>query len=139
MLATARKRIPVARARAEELPFANASFDTVLFVTSLTFIPGYARAIAEAYRVLRENGRLVAVVLNTASRYFQQRYAKKGYVWKNIRHTATADIEACIAQTFSVEKRGLFCIEGEDLRERGEAAVFGLTGIKEGVRGLETV
>ncbi|WP_239677556.1 class I SAM-dependent methyltransferase [Natronosporangium hydrolyticum] len=44
---------------AQALPFADASFDTVVCTLSLCAIPDHARAIAEMARVLRPGGRLL--------------------------------------------------------------------------------
>jgi SAM-dependent methyltransferase len=43
----------------EQLPFAEASFDCVVSTFTLCSIPDAARAVAEAYRVLRPGGRLL--------------------------------------------------------------------------------
>ena len=45
---------------ATALPFANETFDTVTFCLVLCTIPDDARAVAEAVRVLRPGGRIVA-------------------------------------------------------------------------------
>ncbi len=45
------------------LPFEDASFDTVTFVACLNHIPERREAMAEAYRVLRPGGRLVATMI----------------------------------------------------------------------------
>ncbi len=44
---------------AQDLPFANASFDTVVCTLGLCTIPDDRRAVAEAARVLRPGGRLL--------------------------------------------------------------------------------
>jgi len=72
MLALARRRAEELRAQgggptivelrqgdAQALPFADASFDTVVCTLALCTIPNDRRAIAEAYRVLRPGGRLL--------------------------------------------------------------------------------
>lgn len=49
----------VLRARAEELPFADASFDTAVSTLVLCTVESPARALAELHRVLRPGGRLL--------------------------------------------------------------------------------
>ena len=44
---------------AETLPFASASFDTVIFALTLCTIPDPVSALREAHRVLRDDGRLL--------------------------------------------------------------------------------
>jgi SAM-dependent methyltransferase len=61
MLALARRRLPEAAARlvlgrAEELAFADASFDAVAALGSLEYADDLARAVAELARVLRPAG-----------------------------------------------------------------------------------
>lgn len=51
--------LSLAQARAEALPFADATFDRVLAVTVLCFVPRPDAAIAEMVRVLRPGGRIV--------------------------------------------------------------------------------
>jgi ArsR family transcriptional regulator len=69
MIAAARKRLGAVRgARFEvgdvqELPFEAGSFDVVMLFNVLTCLAEPARAIAEAARVLRADGRLVVVTL----------------------------------------------------------------------------
>ncbi|MCS7245499.1 MAG: methyltransferase domain-containing protein [candidate division WOR-3 bacterium] len=60
MLKLAKERyIKVVKAKAENLPFKNNSFDLVLIVVSICFIKYPFLALKEAYRVLRNGGRVV--------------------------------------------------------------------------------
>jgi ubiquinone/menaquinone biosynthesis C-methylase UbiE len=68
MLTRARKRaaalgrkLTVEQARAEELPFEDNSFDTVLVTLTLCTVQEPARALAEARRVLKPGGAVVFV------------------------------------------------------------------------------
>jgi ubiquinone/menaquinone biosynthesis C-methylase UbiE len=68
MLAIARDRarrlghpVTLREGDAEALPFADASFDTVLCTFGLCAIPGPAAAVGEMVRVLRPGGRLILV------------------------------------------------------------------------------
>jgi ubiquinone/menaquinone biosynthesis C-methylase UbiE len=53
--------VEVAEAAAEALPFADGSFDSVVFVCTLCTVVDPDRALAEARRVLKPAGRLVAL------------------------------------------------------------------------------
>jgi ubiquinone/menaquinone biosynthesis C-methylase UbiE len=48
------------RADARSLPFADGTFDVVVFDSTLSHVPQPERALAEAFRVLRPDGRLAA-------------------------------------------------------------------------------
>jgi ubiquinone/menaquinone biosynthesis C-methylase UbiE len=52
---------------AASLPYAEGSFDLVLSVTALEFMPDPIQAVSEMMGVLRPGGRLVVAVLNRAS------------------------------------------------------------------------
>lgn len=65
MLSLARTRLPVVRAAAERLPFADASFDGALVVAVLDFAEDPARVLAQARRVAR--GRVAVIGLCSTS------------------------------------------------------------------------
>ncbi len=68
MLALAAARgVKAVRARAEALPFAAASFDHALAVTTLCFVDSPPHMLTEARRVLRPGGRLVIGFIDRAS------------------------------------------------------------------------
>ncbi|MDH5632729.1 MAG: class I SAM-dependent methyltransferase [Gammaproteobacteria bacterium] len=73
MLAVASQRnLHVAQALAESLPFRDASFDCLLFVTSLCFVRSVEAALAEAVRVLRPGGALIIGMINADSQLGRQ-------------------------------------------------------------------
>ncbi|MGQ9853496.1 MAG: class I SAM-dependent methyltransferase [Candidatus Oleimicrobiaceae bacterium] len=49
------------RASAEALPFADGSFDLLVAVSALEFVPDLARGCAEMHRVLKNSGRLIVI------------------------------------------------------------------------------
>jgi SAM-dependent methyltransferase len=49
--------------RSDDLPFSDASFDTVTFVACLNHISERAGALIEAFRLLRPNGRVVVTMI----------------------------------------------------------------------------
>lgn len=60
-LSQARVPVELADAAAEALPFDDASFDAVVFTCALCTVADLDRALAEARRVLRPDGRLVVL------------------------------------------------------------------------------
>lgn len=57
-------RVPLSVFGAEQLPFADASFDLVLLFEALYYVPNPAEFFAEARRVLRPGGRLLIATAN---------------------------------------------------------------------------
>jgi ubiquinone/menaquinone biosynthesis C-methylase UbiE len=68
MLALAAARgIEVVQGVAEDLPFAPASFDHALVVTTICFVDSPGRMLAEAYRVLNPGGSFVIGLIDRES------------------------------------------------------------------------
>lgn len=65
------------RGVAEALPFGSATFDTALVVTTMCFVDDVGRALREARRVLRPDGRLVVGFIDEDSPVGQQYQAGK--------------------------------------------------------------
>jgi ubiquinone/menaquinone biosynthesis C-methylase UbiE len=64
MLQIARERgIIAVRARAENLPFPDESFDGILLALTLCFIEDHPKALRECFRVLRPGGSLLAGII----------------------------------------------------------------------------
>jgi len=60
-------RVTWEQGQAEDLPFADGTFDLVLSVTTLEFVRDPARSLAEMARVTAPGGRMVVAVLNAHS------------------------------------------------------------------------
>jgi len=66
-------RVTLVTADAGELPFADSSFDLVLSVTTLEFVPRPEKALSEMWRVTCPGGRMVVAVLNVWSPWARAR------------------------------------------------------------------
>jgi len=128
MLYFARKRIDVIKADSSLIPLKDSSVDGVIFITSLEFMDDYRKSIEEAERILKRNGRIVAIILNTSSSYFKSMYQKKGYLWKNIKHINVGKIEEYLMEKFDIKKKPLFGIEDGKFVKDGDA-VYGFSGL----------
>jgi len=91
MLAIAEQRaadlglaVDLREADAQDLPFADASFDTVVCTLSLCAIPDHAKAIKEMARVLRPGGRLL-LLDHIGSRWWPVWAGQRLVEWVTIR------------------------------------------------------
>lgn len=136
MLEAARKNAgnEFVRARAERLPFPDASFDCVFFVASLEFTGDHEKALDEAARVLCKGGRLVILMLNPKSGYFKRMMEKEGYTRGNIKHALNPkDIERRLSGGFEVSSGYMLGIEGGRTFESCDpekAALYAVKGVK---------
>lgn len=96
--ATARRQpaIDYARGRGEALPFKDASFDVVLFMTSLEFVAEVDGALHEATRVARPDGRLVLGVLNARGAWARAR-RREGGLWREARFFDAAGLASLLS------------------------------------------
>ena len=86
--------------RAEQLPFADESFDMVFAVTVLCFVADADAAIREMARVLRPGGRLVVGELNRWSSWAALRWAKGlagNRTWRSARFRTAAQLRRSMA------------------------------------------
>jgi len=107
MLKEARKRSDktFVRGEAENLGFKDGSFDVVIFITTLEFLPDYRKAVRESYRVLKPKGKLLAMIINPESEYFKGHVKKKGSYFRRIKHTNLKEIENYMSKYFSIRAR----------------------------------
>lgn len=92
---------------AQELDFADASFDTVVITLGLCTIPDHARAVAEALRVLRPGGQLL-LLEHVRSPAWAVRAAQRALDPIAVRlfgdHLTREPLDALTAQGFVIEQ-----------------------------------
>ncbi|RTL81753.1 MAG: class I SAM-dependent methyltransferase [Hyphomicrobiales bacterium] len=108
MLAAARRRAETANVqlrlvegKAQALPFPDASFDRVLAVTALCFIPDVERAIGEMTRVLKPGGLLIIGELNSHSLWAAYRRMRGWFghpLWRPARFRSPAELRRLVSQ-----------------------------------------
>jgi ubiquinone/menaquinone biosynthesis C-methylase UbiE len=93
---------------AQELPFPDASFDTVVCTLSLCSIPDDRRAIAEMKRVLRPGGRLLLLdhVRSSSKAWLAAQRLLEPLSWRfSCDHLLRRPLEHVLAEGFEVEQR----------------------------------
>src|SRR3989344_1048338 len=93
---------------AESLDFGDSSFDAVFYVTTLEFLTDYQRAIQEAYRVTKPNGKLLVMMLNPESEYFHEHMQREDSYFKRIKHVDIREMRDYISRYYQVTKAEYF-------------------------------
>jgi ubiquinone/menaquinone biosynthesis C-methylase UbiE len=87
---------------AENMVFSDSSFDTVIYIASMQFIENYRQAVKETVRVLKRNGRILVMLLNTESEFFINKSSNPASYINRIKHMNLKEIERTITERFSV-------------------------------------
>jgi ubiquinone/menaquinone biosynthesis C-methylase UbiE len=106
---------------AEEMPFAEASFDVVVYIASLQFVTNYQQALARTAQVLRPDGRVIALLLNPDSCFFKERHADTGSYVRNLKHADLQAIERAMMQFFDVRGEYALGLAGDTIIDRQTA------------------
>ncbi|RPH93307.1 class I SAM-dependent methyltransferase [candidate division KSB1 bacterium] len=121
-------------ARAEDMSFPQNSFDAVIYVASLQFIDGYQQALGRSVSILRPNGKIILMLLNPASVYFQKRFHDPDSYVSKTKHTDLQAIEDTLAESFTVHPEYFLDIKGREVSEtatvKTDAALYILLGTK---------
>jgi len=120
---------------AEEMPFAKASFDVVMYIASLQFVTNYRQGPERTAQVLRPGGRVIALLLNPDSGFFRERYADPNSYVRNLKHTDLQAIERAMTQFFDVSGEYALGLAGDTIIDRqtvGTAALYVLHGSRRG-------
>jgi len=94
--------IDYVRARGESLPVRDASFDGLLYMTTLEFMEDVDAALREAMRVVRPDGRLVIGVLNANGPWARAR-RREGGLWNEARFFGAAELETMLSALGAVQ------------------------------------
>jgi ubiquinone/menaquinone biosynthesis C-methylase UbiE len=133
-LACAPDAVRAIAASAEEMPFPDESFDVVLYIASLQFVEEYQKAIERTATVLRPGGRMIALLLNPASRFFKVRYGTVDSYVRKLKHTDLKAIEQEASRWFKTQGEYFLGIDGDRLfasNNPSEAALYVIRAVKE--------
>ncbi|HJN57165.1 SAM-dependent methyltransferase [archaeon] len=110
MLKEARKRSnkTFVRGDGENLDFNDSSFDAVFYVATLEFLADYQKAIQEACRVTKPNGKLLVMMLNPESEYFHEHMQRDDSYFRRIKHTDLREIKNYISGFYEITKEEYF-------------------------------
>src|SRR3989338_5785814 len=93
---------------AENLDFNDSSFDAVFYAATLEFIDDYYKAIQEALRVTKPNGKLLVMMLNPESEYFHEHMQREGSYFRKVKHTNLKEIRDHISKFYRITKEEYF-------------------------------
>lgn len=118
---------------AEEMDFPDSSFDAAIYVASIQFIADYVRAIEETARILRRDGKLIAMLLNPESEFFRQKSKDKDSYVNMIKHVSLARIKSDIGKRFSTREEYYLGIRGKEIfksKNPGSAGLYIIEGVR---------
>ncbi|RJP73967.1 MAG: class I SAM-dependent methyltransferase [Candidatus Zixiibacteriota bacterium] len=125
-LACAPDEVRTVVGRAEEMDFPPASFDAAIYVVALQFLDDFREALARTARVLRPEGKLIALLLNPQSAFFQAKMRDPESYVQRIKHTDLPALEEAAAEYFRLRTEYFLGIEGEEILRSRDPAVASL-------------
>jgi len=116
---------------AEQTNIGESSFSAIIYVASLQFIENFGKALRESERILQPTGKLLAILLNPKSSFFEEKRRDPASYVNKIKHTDLDEIERTISQIFAIEKTEYFLgIRGEELFDSNDPHYASLYCIK---------
>lgn len=116
---------------AERMPFAESSFDAVIYVASLQFIEDYRKALQQTLNVLRPNGRIILMLLNPDSDFFKDRLREPDSYVNLIKHKSLSNIENVVEEFYTVLTEYILGVKGDRIfksHNPSEAALYVIYG-----------
>jgi len=114
---------------ATALPIATESVDTVVFISTLEFIPDIDAVLAEATRVLDSDGTLVALVLNTRSEYVQSNLQREGSYFQRMAHRDSEALAETVLDHVEGEQEFFLGISNEEVFESTDPTVAAISAV----------
>ena len=119
---------------AKNLDFDDSSFDAVFYVTTLEFLTNYQKAIQEALRVTKPNGKLLVMILNPESEYFQEHMQRDDSYFRKVKHTNLGEMRDYISKFYQIVKEEYFLgIKGQEVFDTSDkrfASLYVIIGKK---------
>jgi len=110
---------------AHTLPFGDSTFDRIVSVTALEFFPEPARALREAYRVLKPGGRMVIGVIGANSpwseRYEENARKDESSVFRHARFYTAEELLALLPDVKGRVRKGLYFPPDREAFDREKA------------------
>jgi ubiquinone/menaquinone biosynthesis C-methylase UbiE len=117
---------------AGNLDFDDATFDGVFYVATLEFIADYKKAVREAWRVTRQGGKLLVLMLNPESQYFHEQSENKDSYFRRALHRDVSEVRDYISEFYAIIKEEYFLgIRGKEVfetRDKNFAAMYAVVG-----------
>ena len=99
----------------------------VLFIATLEFLDDYKKAVREAYRVTKPNGKILAMILNPESEYFKEHAQRESSYFRRVRNTNIREIRDYISGFYKITGGGYFLgIRGQEVFESSDKNIPGL-------------
>ena len=115
---------------AENMDFADSYFDAAIYIASMQFIEKYKKAVSETARVLKEGGKLLAMLLNPECEFFREKSKNPDSYINKIKHTNLREIEKAITEYFSTQTEYFLGIKNQKIFESQDPNLASLYVIK---------
>ncbi|MEM3005550.1 MAG: methyltransferase domain-containing protein [Candidatus Bathyarchaeia archaeon] len=117
------------------LMFRESTIEAMFSVATLEFLENYCRAIKEIHRALKRNGKMLAMILNPKSDYFNEEIKDPKDYFRKIKISGLEEIRKPISEFFTIIKEEYFLgIRNEQIFETSEeryASMYVIVGKRE--------